>query len=117
MRVVLTHNTCLFKLLLKFLFILMSLCCFPFSAAQLSSVVCALHQAQLREGIDEVRHAHRPRAAPVLRNAGNDTDPEAGLPGAHEIRRVRGQIPGTGTQEKTAAQRHAKQVTSSLLTF
>lgn len=88
-----------------------------FSTAQLSSVVRALHQTQLREGIDEVRHAHGLRAAPVLRNAGNDTDPEAGLPGAHEICRVRGQIPGSGTQEKTTAQRHAQQVTSSLLTF
>lgn len=77
---------------------------------QVSSVVRALHQTQLREGVDEIRHAHGAGAAPLLRNVGDDTDPEAGLPGAHEVQRVRGPVPRVGAQAKTAAERHAQQV-------
>jgi len=61
-------------------------------------VVRAVHQTKLREGVDEVRHAHGPGTTPVLWNAGDDQDPEAGLSGAHEVRRIRGPVPRVGAQ-------------------
>jgi len=76
----------------------------------MSPVVCALHQTELREGVDEVRHAHGPGATPVLGNVGNDKDPQAGLPGAHEVQRVRGPVSRVGAKTQTSAERHAEQV-------
>jgi len=79
--------------------------------AQVPSVVRALHQTERREGVDEVRHAHGAGTAPVLGYVGDDTDSETGLPGAHEVRRVRGPVPRAGAETETAAKRHAEQVT------
>lgn len=39
------------------------------------SVVCAVHQTELREGVDEIRYAYGTGTTPVLGNAGNDTNP------------------------------------------
>lgn len=52
---------------------------------QMPSMVRALHKTQLREGVDEVRHAHGAGTTAVFRNVGDDTHPEAGLSGAHEV--------------------------------
>lgn len=52
---------------------------------QMSPVVRAVYQAQLREGVDEIRYADRFGTAPVFGNVGNDQDPEVGLSGAHEV--------------------------------
>lgn len=73
-------------------------------------MVRALYQTELRESVDEVRHAHGAGTTPVLGNVGNDTDSQTWLSGAHEVQRVRGQVPRVGAKAKTAAERHAEQV-------
>jgi len=84
-------------------------CCGVF-VVQMPSVVRALYQTELREGLDEVRHAHRPGTTPVLGHVGNDKDSQTGLSGAHEVQRVRGQVSCAGAETETAAERHAEQV-------
>lgn len=82
-----------------------------FSACtQVPPVVRAVHQTELREGVHEVRHAHGSGTTPVLGDVGDDKDPQAGLPGAHEVQRVRGPVPRVGAQTQTSAERHAEQV-------
>lgn len=79
---------------------------------QVPSVVRAVYKTQLREGVDEIRHANGVGTTPILGNVGNHKNSKAGLSGAYEVQRVRRQVPRIGAQAKTAAQRHAEQVSS-----
>ena len=68
----------------------------------MQSMVRALRQAQQRKSSHAIRPARRTGTATLHGHAGDDPDPQNGLPDPHEIRTVRRKISVPSDQEGTA---------------